>query len=73
MRTAAVLGIAPMSFLAFSNLTVGGDYKLLRSVAWYWSNQSVSFTATNDVYTQMVAGVAGNADYRLAKPVLYGA
>jgi len=68
-----VLGIAPMSFLAFSNLTVGGVYQLQRSVAWYWSNQSVSFTATNDVYTQMVAGVAGNADYRLAKPVLYGA
>ena len=61
-----VLSIAPMSFLAFSNLTVGGVYQLQRSVAWYWSNQPVSFTATNDVYTQMVGGVAGSADYRLA-------
>jgi hypothetical protein len=61
-----VLGIAPMSFLAFSNLTVGGVYQLQESVAWYWSNQPVSFTATNVLYTQMVAGVAGSGDYRLA-------
>ena len=61
-----VLGIAPMSFLAFSNLTVGGTYQLQRSVAWYWTNQPVSFTATNALYTQMVAGVAGSGDYRLA-------
>jgi len=60
-----VLGIAPMSFLAFSNLTVGGTYQLQRSVAWYWSNQPVSFTATNVLYTQMVAGVADSGDYRL--------
>ena len=61
-----VLGIAPMSFLAFSNLAVGGVYQLQRSVAWYWSNQPVSFTATNALYTQMVAGVASSGDYRLA-------
>jgi hypothetical protein len=61
-----VLGIAPMSFLAFSNLTVGGVYQLQQSVAWYWSNQPVSFTATNAFYTQMVAGVASSGDYRLA-------
>ena len=61
-----VLGIAPMSFLAFSNLTLGGVYQLQQSVAWYWSNQPVSFTATNTLYTQMVAGVAGSGDYRLA-------
>ena len=61
-----VLGIAPMSFLAFSNLTLGGLYQLQQSVAWYWSNQPVSFTATNALYTQMVAGVAGSGDYRLA-------
>jgi alpha-tubulin suppressor-like RCC1 family protein len=61
-----VLGIAPMSFLSFSNLTVGGVYQLQQSVAWYWSNQPVSFTATNALYTQMVAGVAGSGDYRLA-------
>ena len=61
-----VLGIAPMSFLAFSNLTLGGVYRLQRSVAWYWSNQPVSFTATNALYTQMVAGVVDSGDYRLA-------
>ena len=61
-----ILSIAPMSYLAFSNLTVGGVYQLQRSVAWYWSNQPVSFTATNDLYAQMVAGVAGSEDYRLA-------
>jgi len=61
-----VLGIAPMSFLAFSNLTLGGVYHLQQSVAWYWSNQPVSITATNALYTQMVAGVADSGDYRLA-------
>ena len=35
-------------------------------MGWYWSNQPVSFTATNALYTQMVAGVAGSGDYRLA-------
>jgi hypothetical protein len=61
-----VLGIAPMSFLAFSNLTVGGVYQLQQLVAWYWSNQPVSFTATNALCTEMVAGVAGSGEYRLA-------
>ena len=61
-----VMGIALMSSVAFSNLTVGGAYQLQRSVAWYWTNQTVSFTATDVSYTQMVAGVAGSGDYRLA-------
>ncbi|MCX6928706.1 MAG: hypothetical protein NT154_36660 [Verrucomicrobia bacterium] len=61
-----VLGIAPMAFLTFTNLTVGGSYQLQRSMGWYWSNQPVSFTATDVSYTQMVAGVAGSGDYRLA-------
>jgi hypothetical protein len=61
-----ILGIAPMSFLSFSNVTVGGVYQLQQAVAWYWSNQPVSFTATNALYTQMVAGVAGGGEYRLA-------
>jgi hypothetical protein len=61
-----VLGIAPMSFLTFSNLTVGGVYQLQRSVGWYWTNQPVSFTAAEVSYTEMVAGVAGSGDYRLA-------
>jgi hypothetical protein len=61
-----VLSLTPMSFLAFSNLTLGGVYQLQQSVAWYWSNQPVSFTATNALYTQMVAGVVGSGDYRLA-------
>src|ERR1017187_4009072 len=54
-----------MSFLAFSNLTVGGSYQLQRAVAWYWTNQPVNFTATSAVYAQMVAGVAGSGSYRL--------
>jgi hypothetical protein len=61
-----VVRIAPMSFLTFSNLTNNSVYQLQQSVAWYWSNQPVSFTATNSVYTQMVAGVAVSGDYRLA-------
>ena len=61
-----VLGIAPMSFLVFSNLTVGGTYQLQKSAAWYWTNQPANFTASNVIYTQMVAGAAGSANYRLA-------
>lgn len=61
-----VLCIAPMSYLSFSNIAVGGVYQLQKSVAWYWSNVPVSFTATNDLYTQLIAGVATSEDYRLA-------
>jgi uncharacterized repeat protein (TIGR03803 family) len=61
-----VLGIAPMSFLVFSNLTVGGNYQMQQSVAWYWTNESFSFIASDVVYTQVVAGLAGSGNYRLA-------
>lgn len=55
-----------MTFLSFSNLTIGGNYQLQNLVAWYWTNQPVSFTATDAIYTQMVAGVVGRGNYRLA-------
>jgi hypothetical protein len=61
-----VLSIAPMSFLSFSNLTVGGAYQMQQFAGWYWTNQPVSFTATNSLYTQMVAGVWGSGNFRLA-------
>ena len=61
-----VLAIAPMSFLSFSNLTVGGVYQLQQSFQWYWTNQSGSFMASNALFTQMVAGAVGGGNYRLA-------
>ena len=61
-----VLSIAPMSFLSFSNLALGGNYQLQQWASWYWTNQPVNFTASNDSYTQMVSGVAGSGSYRLA-------
>ncbi len=62
-----VLGIAPMSFLAFSNLTVSGVYQLQElAEGYYWTNQPFSFTATNSGYTQIVPGVVNNGEYRLA-------
>jgi hypothetical protein len=61
-----VLGIAPMSFLTFSNVTVAGNYQLQQFESYYWANLPLNFTATNAIYTQMVAGVAGIGDYRLA-------
>ncbi len=61
-----VLGIAPLSFLSFSNLTIGGVYQLQQLVIYYWSNQPLSFTATNSIYTQMFAGFVGSNNYRLA-------
>jgi hypothetical protein len=61
-----VLSIAPVSFLTFSNLTVSGNYQLQQSVTSYWTNEPVSFTATDVIYTQIVAGAAGSGSYRLA-------
>jgi hypothetical protein len=61
-----VLSIAPMSFLSFSNLTVGGVYQLQQSEGYYWSNQPVNFKATNALDTQIVAGLANSGDYELA-------
>jgi hypothetical protein len=62
-----VLGIAPMTFLSFSNLTVDGVYQLQQlEQSYYWSNQPVSFTATNSQFTDIVAGIVSSGDYRLA-------
>ena len=61
-----VLGIAPMSFLSFSNLTVGGNYQLQQLSAYYWTNLPLNFTASNSTYTQLVVGVVGSGSYRLA-------
>jgi hypothetical protein len=62
-----VLGIAPMSFLVFSNLTVGGNYQLQQSVISYWTNQPITFTATDVTNAQIVPGVARSIDYRLVQ------
>ncbi|MGA2029883.1 MAG: LamG domain-containing protein [Verrucomicrobiota bacterium] len=56
------LGIAPISILTFSNLTIGASYQLQQFQSWYWTNQPVSFTASNAVYTQAFSG----GEYRLA-------
>ena len=62
-----VLGVAGMSFLTFSNLTVGGVYQLQQlAEGYYWTNQPVNFTATNAVYTEMVSGTMDSGEYRLA-------
>ncbi|HEV2438381.1 MAG TPA: LamG-like jellyroll fold domain-containing protein [Verrucomicrobiae bacterium] len=61
-----ILGIAPVSSLIFSNLTIGSNYQLQQFHSTYWINQSGSFMASNGVYTQVVAGVAANGEYRLA-------
>jgi hypothetical protein len=56
-----VLGVAGMSFLTFSNLSVGGVYQLQQlAEGYYWTNQPVNFTATNSVYAQMVSGANNN-------------
>ena len=59
----AAIGTA--TFLAFSNLTVGGTYQLQKSQSWYWTNQLASFNASGSVHTQVVSGVASGGDYRL--------
>jgi hypothetical protein len=62
-----VSGQPLMTSLTFSNLTVGESYQMQHTFAWYWTNIPPSFTATNTVYTQVVAGGVRNIDYRLAQ------
>lgn len=61
-----VLNIMPMTSLTFSNLTSGVDYQLQQWEGYYWSNQLVSFSASNTVDAQLVAGVANTGSYQLA-------
>jgi len=62
-----VLGIAGMSYLTFSNLTVGGVYQLQQIAdGYYWTNLTVNFTATNSVYSLLVPGANDSGVYRLA-------
>jgi hypothetical protein len=62
-----VLGIAAISVLTFSNVTVGTNYQLQQFQSPIWVNKGASFKASNLVYTQTVAGWVGSGDYRLAK------
>ena len=64
--TNPVLGIAPASILTFSNLTIGAGYQLQQFQSWYWTNQPVSFTASNAAYVQAFSGAPSNGEYRLA-------
>ncbi len=61
-----VLGIAPLSFLTFSNLSAGGVYQLQQLAGWYWTNLLGNITATNSVFSQMVPGFVSGGNYRLA-------
>ncbi|MGO8700411.1 MAG: hypothetical protein ACLQVY_22200 [Limisphaerales bacterium] len=58
--------MAPLSSLTFSNLTMGGTYQLQQWEGYYWSNLTVSLTATDAPYTQIVGGVANSTEYQLA-------
>jgi hypothetical protein len=60
-----VLGINPISFLSFSNLSPGITYQLQQMFLGSWTNQFNSFTATNGLYTQAVPGAVSNGGYRL--------
>ena len=61
-----ILGIASISVLNFSNLNIGTNYQLQQFQSPNWINQSVGFTASNTIYTQLVAGVPDGGNYRLA-------
>jgi hypothetical protein len=61
-----VLGIAPISILTFSNITIGSSYQLQQFQSWYWTNQPVSFTASSAFYTEVVSGATSAGEYRLA-------
>lgn len=61
-----ILSIVPISFLSFSNLSVGSTYQLQRTYLWYWTNQFDSFMAADTAYTLGLSTVAAVGEYRLA-------
>jgi hypothetical protein len=61
-----VLSVAPVAFLTFSNVSLGGSYQLQQFNSTSWINQGSTFAASNSVYTQTVLGLAGSGTYRLA-------
>ena len=60
------MGIAAMSCLNFTNLTVGSNYQFQSLQDGTWSNLAPVLTATNSNFSQIVAGVVDGSDYRLA-------
>ena len=59
------LAVSPMTELTSSELTPGGNYQLQRKIVWFWTNEMPGFQATSSSITQLVAGIAGTATYRL--------
>jgi hypothetical protein len=60
------LGIAALSQLSFTNLTVGTNYQLQSIVRGSLNNVGLPFTATSSAYTTLVTGNAPADGYRLA-------
>jgi hypothetical protein len=59
------MGIAAMSLLSFTNLTVGINYQLQCALGNTWSNMGTAFAAAGSAFTQYVAGSADPNGYRL--------
>ena len=69
-----LLGIAPATSLAFTNLKVGTNYQLQVSQSATWINLGSSFAADATNYTQYFDGTIDGSIYRLmALPLPYGA
>ena len=69
-----LLGIAPATSFAFTNLKVGTNYQLQISQSATWVNLGSSFAADATNYTQYFEGKVNGSIYRLmALPLPYGA
>ena len=69
-----LLGIAPATSLAFTNLKVGTNYQLQVSQSATWVNLGSSFAADATNYTQYFDGATDGSIYRLmVLPIPYGA
>jgi Tol biopolymer transport system component len=69
-----MLGIAPATYLTFTNLTVGTNYQLQVSQARIWTNLGSSFVASASNYSQYFDGSVNGSLYRLvALPIPYKA
>ena len=60
------MGIAAMSLLSFTNLSVGTNYQLQSFLGNTWANVGAAFTSTSSTFTQYVSGTASANSYLLA-------
>jgi len=66
------MGIAAMSLLSFTNLSLGASYQLQFSSGSTWTSTGAAFTAASSAFTQDIPGIASTNTYRLTSTPVPG-